>query len=649
MIPRRLSVALRTAHETLRLSRWTSEGLNPTHLVRWTTPGSLVLVACICAFAPMTVLAWLYPEHRSITFLAIKMLEPDQRSQLDALWSEARHGHEGRLCAQMADSSNGPISGCIDYAAWPAIAGDHSCSAEEMLRDVLVAPWIPKVAAIGGTLEVKLAAARRRDQRVNAVRRSNIDLLRADPAYVARAMSNNAHFLLARPNTAINPEAYLSLVLGPGAELNAAGTYTFYHERALAAAARIAEGHLSPEARTEVALAAFADEAYALHFLQDGFAAGHVVGNWGTTAVRKGTHDYYNEHGVEVTTWDGARFVTLGDAFLDPESKKRVATAVRDSLAQLANALDGKLKIQPNSSETIQPDTFNTCEETHFPSAVIDKEEVKTLVPVVAETPIPALGNVPGQLPRFRSEFGPFLGISAAAFSQGMNGGFGASQSGASGTAGLEASGRVGVGLEGVLDESGDGLIFAGMGYRQDGPAQGETTVPGRGALTLRVRAPFWLIPGDMVIATPLLALTSPKKLKTMAVQAANGGLIPWQTGIATPIGRFQFVLGREAGISWYKLDTHNPMQLPTPGVAPLGSTLVSVRSIQVDFPILEYRPFRSFYRSQTSSALIQFYAGFDRPTETSVVSPINAPTPNLRTIGLAGIRVAFDWRYYLK
>jgi hypothetical protein len=505
------------------------------------------------------------------------------------------------------------------------------------------------VAAIGERLDVKLAAARRRDQRVNAVRRSNIDLLRADPAYVTRAMANNAHFLLARPNAAIDPKSYMTIVLGPGAELNAAGTYAFYHARALAAAARIAEGHLSPEVRTEVALTAFADEAYALHFLQDGFAAGHVVGNWGTTAVRKGTHDYYNEHGVEVTTWTGDRFVTLGDAFLDPESKKRVATAVRDSLAQLASALDGRLMISPNNSETIQPDTFNTCQETHFPSAVIDKEEVQPLVSILAETAIPALGDVPGQLPRFRAEFGPFVGISASALSQAMNGGFGTSQSGASGTAGLEISVRAGVGLEGVLDESGDGLIFAGVGYRQDGPAQGETTVPGRGALTLRVRAPFWLVPGDMVVAAPLLALTSPKRLKTMAVQAANGGLIPWQTGIATPIGRFQFVLGREVGINLYKLDTHNPMQLPTPGVPPLDSTLVSVRSIQVDFPILEYRPFRSFDRSQTSSALIQFYAGFDRPTETSVVSPVNAPTPNLRTVGLAGIRVAFDWRHYLK
>jgi hypothetical protein len=78
----------------------------------------------------------------------------------------------------------------------------------------------------------------------------------------------------------------------------------------------------------------------------------------------------------------------------------------------------------------------------------------------------------------------------------------------------------VGVGLEGVLDESGDGLISAGVDYRQDRPAQGETTIPGRGALTLRVRAPFWLIPGDMVVAAPLLALASPKTLKMMAVQA---------------------------------------------------------------------------------------------------------------------------------
>jgi len=46
---------------------------------------------------------------------------------------------------------------------------------------VLEAPWVLKVAAVGARLDVKLAAAKRRDQITNAVLRSNIDLLRADP------------------------------------------------------------------------------------------------------------------------------------------------------------------------------------------------------------------------------------------------------------------------------------------------------------------------------------------------------------------------------------------------------------------------------------------------------------------------------------
>src|SRR5215470_3916277 len=137
---------------TLCTLGWATAKARVVPFVRRTTMRSFVLAICICAFAPMTVLAWLYPEHRSITLVAIKMLEPEQRSQLEELWSEARRGHENRLCAQMADSNQGPRPGCIDYAAWPAIAGDHSCSAQEMLHDVLVAPWMRKVAAIGATL-----------------------------------------------------------------------------------------------------------------------------------------------------------------------------------------------------------------------------------------------------------------------------------------------------------------------------------------------------------------------------------------------------------------------------------------------------------------------------------------------------------------
>ena len=37
-----------------------------------------------------------------------------------------------------------------------------------------------------------------------------------------------------------------------------------------------------------------------------------------------------------------------------------------------------------------------------------------------------------------------------------------------------------------------------------------------------------------------------------IAVAAVNGGLIPWQSGQATRVGRFQFVFGRELGVNFY-------------------------------------------------------------------------------------------------
>jgi hypothetical protein len=173
--------------------------------------------------------------------------------------------------------------------------------------------------------------------------------------------------------------------------------------------------------------------------------------------------------------------------------------------------------------------------------------------------------------------------------------------------------------------------------------------VPGRGAITARLRVPFWLIPGDLVLATPILALSSPQTLQKMAVQAANGGLIPWQTGIATPIGRFQFVFGREVGLSFYRSRREDPMLIETPGVGPTNATLVTLRSLQVELPILEYRPFRTFALDQSSSLMIQFYTGFDTPLQSSVVAPEGAPKPELRAVALGGIRVVFDWRYYLQ
>ena len=430
---------------------------------------TLLLATCLGVLLPVTALAWVYSEHRDITVLAVQQLEPAQRALLEKLWSEARAGHEARLCAQLADTTQGPNPTCIDYAAWPAIGGDHSCSARDMLSNVLDTPWILDVARISAQLKRRLAGATRRDQRINAVRDSDIALQRADLDYATRAGSNNVHFLLARPDVAIEPEAYARLALGPGAELNAMGAYVWYHLRALAQAARLARGDLAPAVRAQVALAALADEAFALHFLEDSFAAGHGwhVGRRGCT---QGTHDYYNERGVEVVTWAGRRFVAQGDAYMGPQDAERAATAVRDSLAQLIGALDGKVDTDAaaDAFEETEPDAFDVCQQSHFPAAAGTVADIRALVPIIEQTPVPALGPGSGELPRFHAELGPFVGVSAAARGATLAGGFGSTQTGASTTGGLEAAVRVGLGLEGVLNESGDGLVFAEVGLRQD-------------------------------------------------------------------------------------------------------------------------------------------------------------------------------------
>jgi hypothetical protein len=214
----------------------------------------------------LNVRAWEYPEHREIALLALQRLDPAQRALLEKLWSQARAGHEARLCAQMAYAAQEARPTCIDYAAWPAIAGDHSCSAREMLGSVLDSPWILRVARVGARLKNRLAAATRRDQRTNAVRDSDLALVRADPDYLARM--SNADFLIARPSVTMDLPGYVQFALRPDSEINALAIYIWYHLRAVGKARSMASASLPPEEYARAARATLADEAFALHYLQ---------------------------------------------------------------------------------------------------------------------------------------------------------------------------------------------------------------------------------------------------------------------------------------------------------------------------------------------------------------------------------------------
>ena len=74
---------------------------------------------------------------------------------------------------------------------------------------------------------------------------------------------------------------------------------------------------------------------------------------------------------------------------------------------------------------------------------------------------------------------------------------------------------------------------------------------------------------------------------------------------------------------------------------------MLQYKYTQFDFPLIEYRPFRSFSTNQSSSMAIQFSLGFDHPHNLEVIAPEGTESHALNTIWYVGLRFAFDWRYY--
>jgi hypothetical protein len=659
-------------------------------LRRWL--GGLVALALV---TPKLANAWVYPEHRDIAVLAVNTLDPARRAQFDELWRQARTAHEQRLCESGADGAQGVGPTCLDWAALPGIAGDHSCSAAEMSETALEAKWILSVADIAARLKLDLshiatlpspeelegtpesiAGLKKRVKnasiqaaRRNAVRTADTRMQHADPKYATRASSNDAHFLLGRPRTGMSAQEYGLLTLRIGSLMNALGVYAWYHLDALEQATRLAREPLGPEERQALVRAMLFNEAFALHFLEDAFAAGHVAGSWGELAQRLGTHDYYNEAGLEAYLWDAGTqsVILMGDANMRPQDEKRTAAAVRTSLEQLIDTAQGQrsTKLPLMTAAPDRPDTFNVCSNKMLidrpdvsGAPESDKREVVVeLAEVVAQTPVPGLGAGLGTLPRFRSEVGPFVGLAGLIDTRWIDGGF-TPTDGTGFIGGVDLSGRVGVGLNGVMRDSGDGLAFISLGLRGDTSSTNlvsnaalaraggniASAISSRTAVTSRVRMPFYLIPGDLLFLAPLYFF-SPERYTAIAATAANGGLIPWQSGFATGIGRFQFVLGREFGLAFYGLAGKDRVVAPGYAGAPLR--VVSYKSTALDVPILEYRAYRSFSSNQSSAVLLQLFTAVDLPHSASVVSPPSAPTPELGHVWSVGIRLVFDWRYY--
>lgn len=638
--------------------------------------------------------AWVYPEHRDIAILAEETLDQQRQSEFDRLWQEARSQYGERLCADGADRGQGLVPDCIDWAALTAIAGDHSCSSAQMLDTVTQSDWILTVADVAAQLKVdlkgipiqappdqvalnadllgdakkRLNAEANRAKRVNALRTADTRMQRADAEYATRAASNNAHFLLARSRTDQTGDEYALETLEPGSEISALGVYTWFHLSALQKASRLADEQLDDKQRQSLSLSVLFDEAFALHFLEDAFASGHVAGTWGDASQRKGTHDFYNQNGLETFTWAGSNtaVVLMGDAHMRPEDARVAADAVRDSLTQVLDAAKGESKYhlpyKPSAPGT--PDAFNVCTNNVLPARQPGMEPAgkyrTAFEDALKPTPVPRLGPGLGSMPRFHSELGPFINLAGSVDGRVVNGGFVPSQTSSGFIGGMDISVRAGLGLEGALGEASDGLVFVALGFKGDAASSNRFTsnasnpisgnlaaaIPARTGLSFRLRMPFYVVPGDLLLMSPMYFF-KPDAYTRMAVNAANGGLLKWQQGFATAVGRFQFVLGRELGITFYGLGGKD--QLLAPDTLPGGfGRIVNFKSTAYELPILEYRPFRSFSENQSSSIVFQLYGGADVPRGEKTYLPFGALTPELDTIWYLGVRMTFDWRYYL-
>ncbi len=452
-------------------------------------------------------------------------------------------------------------------------------------------------------------------------------------------------------------------VLSPAAPANALGVYLTYHAAALRLAVAWGDPSTRPEDRPGIARLALSAEAFALHFLEDAFAAGHTVGSWGDAAERKGTHDYYNLHGLEASDWQNTPFILYGDGYLRPEGLDQAARVVEISLAQFLEATDPSSRIASGLSgfdlDQARADTsFNICRSVKMPAQNFSSEALALLAVAVPYTPVPGLGPGPASLPRYRADIGSFVGVAAGGSIGETRGTW--SPGAWVDAASLTLSARAGFGLESLTGPSGDGQLWAEAGLLvrnsegfvcgghcgRDTPVGSQILIPSRSAISMRVRVPFWLVPGDLVVAAPILALAAPKALDGMVIGAVNGGAIPWQAGFRTPAGRFQFILGREVGLTLYGY-LGGPDAVTILPVVPSGYGIPMVyqmKSIGWEFPVLEGRLLRAFSGKQVSTFVIQTGFGYERTTR---VRPIGGVGGTLRPGEryMMFLRVTFDSR----
>ncbi|HEY4159573.1 MAG TPA: hypothetical protein VGM29_15795, partial [Polyangiaceae bacterium] len=565
--------------------------------------------------------AWLFFEHARLAKSAVQGLDATSAALFQAAWAHAQRVTP-RYCsgADVGAYYYVPLGGseyCVDFSALSAISADHSCTPADTSA-ALDQDYVLRVLRVAEETEVSIRQASSETAHVDVWHSQNVELQRADPQYLSRAAGNGAHFQL--PSTTSENQiaddligvqarqqgasSYLHRALADHAPMNALALYVNYHVAALGALSRAAHScqldgprlscsDLGADAERErdmLFARAISEEAYALHFLEDAFSAGHIVGAQGGLATRMGTHDYYCEHGLAVRTWDGRdTYLAHGDSFMDAsEDLPRVRAAVKASLHSFLHVLSGGEDLKALLPFTARGD-FNTCWGDSAPSGLasaVDVPWVAEALPLVVR----AVMLPPGVHPE-ANELGVFVMPNAqAALRVGLEDIEGTNRDHFLSVARLPARLRAGMGIGGTAagvtnaHEDGTGWLEAHIVVDGRPPGSRIGTRMGAGA---SFHLPYFLLPGDLLPLAPIYFF-DPDFVFKAAIKAADGGLLGLQSKAHGPFDwTYQFVLGREASFDLMpspQVDVNHAVVSfeGKPGYWQLGLPLFSINTLHV-------------------------------------------------------------------
>jgi hypothetical protein len=370
---------------------------------RSVVPWSLAVASVgACLFWTASARAWYFPEHAELSRLALRDYAPRfVTEEIESVTAEAADdGVEVCPEAITALRVDPPRDYCVPYGALAGLAGDHTNTAADLraalsrklsrltpmpnrtlgalvtdaARTTWVAfladgrpedlrVWSKDISTIEGSSDAGAHSTVAKDY----VRTLDTKLQVIDHDYTSRAGGAKTHFHDATLSTSA-----ILMQASVGDLDNALAQLVAHHARSLqlAVASTYFRGEENAKVRRWLRTEALLEHAFALHFVEDGFAAGHIATDPAVQdPVRRAQrHDFFNRQGLAVTR-------AMTDARCQQQETPDPARSTGSSPCWVAHG-DGFA----GASDRIHVEEAIAVLQTSFALALKSTEEVEQLV-----------------------------------------------------------------------------------------------------------------------------------------------------------------------------------------------------------------------------------------------------------------------------